>query len=176
MIHTWKLITLCYCLLIAGCGFQLRGAVDLPPELQLLYIESTPAQSDVAQALVTNFRNNNVHIVDSPQQAPVTLAILNEQITQTIDSVSASTTTRQYTLRYRLNYQLQQRNGQVIVGPCTTMVDRIVTINTNQVLGSSNEKMLIEQEMRQDAARSVLNTLSSEHVLQQLQYTQWNYA
>ena len=49
-------------LVISGCGFKLRGEVDVPPELNPMYIQASGA-SPVAQALRDRLRGTQVRLL-----------------------------------------------------------------------------------------------------------------
>jgi LPS-assembly lipoprotein len=67
-------------LLLAGCGFQLRGQASLPPELRVTYVQS---QSDIgaarrSAAIATGAGQQGVTVTRDPAQATATITILRE--------------------------------------------------------------------------------------------------
>ena len=69
-------------LFLAGCGFQLRGQADLPPELAVVYIQSIQGTGlppgVLSRRLQTVLVGSGVRVVRDPAQATATITILNE--------------------------------------------------------------------------------------------------
>ncbi len=72
--YVWLVIPL----LLQGCGFQLRGAFDVPPEMDPTYIQAAhgdPLARHVREAL----RTADVQIAESPGQANAVLRLLKQE-------------------------------------------------------------------------------------------------
>ncbi|MBS1202100.1 MAG: Rare lipoprotein, partial [Chromatiaceae bacterium] len=63
--------------LLAGCGFHLRGVVEIPPELNPMYIQA-PGGSPVRAAIEDQLSGGTVRLASSAAQAKLILRILSE--------------------------------------------------------------------------------------------------
>lgn len=84
--------------ILVSCGFHLRGYTPLPSELQVLYVQSDQPYSAFTQALEATLVSRGFVLVNSPEEADLTLEILKEERDDQIGAISASTETRQYLL------------------------------------------------------------------------------
>lgn len=64
------LLTLAAALLLAGCGWQLRGAGLVPEGLETLHITSRDPYSPLVVELTRTLRAANVQVTESAAEAP----------------------------------------------------------------------------------------------------------
>ena len=79
-------------------------------------------------------------------------------------SVSATQLTRQYNLILSVTFQLLTPNGVVLTAPQPLTESRFVTIQSDQILGGSNEANSLYQQMRQAIAFDLMNRLASRDI------------
>ena len=149
-------------ILLAGCGFHLRGMVDRESIrwLNNVAIVIQQAHRDLEPLLREQLKAYNIGVNADPAFANYWLIIENETIEQNITSISSSTTPRQYQLIYTVQFKLQQTKGAEILPISQIVVNRQITLNSNRILGSNDEEELQKEEMRRDAAIQILNRLS----------------
>lgn len=157
-------IIFCICSLLAACSFHLQGRKQLAPELHRLYLQAPDPYGQLARSLTQYLKMSNVQLVSCREEAITTLAILRDDTSQELLSVSGTQQTRQYNLRVTVVFDVLDRNGLSIIGPQMLTETRTITIQSNQVLGSSNEANLFYQQMRRTLAYSILNRLASREV------------
>ncbi len=153
-------IPLILTILISGCGFHLRGMVDVPQWLNNVAIIVQQAHRDLAPLLQNQLQAYNLYVNPDPNVANYWLIIENDNIQQNITSISSSTTPRQYQLIYTVRFKLQRAKGQDIMPSNQIMVTRQVTINSDRILGSNEEEELLKSEMRRDAVIQIINRIS----------------
>lgn len=146
--------------LITSCGFRLRGTHDAPSWLKAgMAIVVENAAQDWEPLLRNALEAAHIRVETDPKKAPFTLVIKKEELTQTINSVSSSTTPRQYQLTYTVWFELKTRKGKMLVEPTSVVVTRPLTINNDRVLGSRNESEKLKREMKRDAASKIIEFL-----------------
>ena len=153
-------IVLIVTLLLNGCGFHLRGMVNVPQWLSDVAIIVQQAHNDIAPLLKNQLQAYNVYVNPDPTTAHYWLIIENDAIQQNITSVSSSTTPRQYQLIYTIRFKLQKAKGEEIISTIPITVTRQITINSDRILGSNEEEELTKSEMRRDAVMQILNRIS----------------
>ncbi len=149
---------------LSYCGFQPRGKHNFPPEMQTLYISSSAPYQTLTLQVKEILKANNIHLVDDPLQAPVTLHIYGVHVTSDTLSESASSKTKQYVMVYNVNYELTDSKGTILYGPKLIHTARDYMVNEDQVLSVDNETELLLREMQRDLAFQLLRQLDSNAV------------
>lgn len=147
-------------ILLAGCGFHLRGFADLPSWLNCVAIIIEDANHDLQSLLKDQLEAYKIVVPDAISQANYLLVIEKDGYRQEITNVSASTAPRQYLLIYDVQFSLRQIKGRPLISSSHIFVTRQVTINNDRILGSDAEESLLKKEMRADAAIQIINRLS----------------
>ena len=151
------LFILIFLLSVSGCGFQLRGAVKLPAELQPLYLYNA-GDDELAHQLSVLLRENNTVLAADKQQAASRLKIVNQNRTRRVLSVDSSGRAREYELHYSVLYQLK---GQHVDAENVVKLQRVLTFDPDSVLGASSEEQTLYHDMQMDAARLILQQINA---------------
>ena len=144
-------------LLLASCGFQLRGQASLP--FDSLYVSgSSQFASQIARAVRAGSRTR---IVGSPSEAQVTLEILSEQRERAILSLSSGGRVREVTLSYRVAYRLfNQKNNEY--GPAgEILLRRDLSYTDTDVIAKEQEEGLLYRDMQNDAVQQLVRRLQA---------------
>ncbi len=83
------LFILVFLLSASACGFQLRGAVKLPADLQPLYLYNAD-NDELAHQLSVLLRENNTVLAADEQQAASRLKIVSQNRTRRVLSVDST--------------------------------------------------------------------------------------
>lgn len=151
-------------LFLTGCGFHLQGETRLAPPLHNLYLQTTDPYGYLTRNLKQYLKMSKVRLVSSPAHADTILVISRDDAVQEFLSISGTNQTRQYRLKVTVVFEITNAKGQVIVPPQTLAEDRTITIQANQVLGSSNETTLLYQQMRRILAYAIMNRIASREI------------
>jgi len=152
-------------LFITGCsGFHLRSPIHLSPALQKPYLETASPYSPLSHALLEAFRLSGATPVDTPRNASIIFAILGDQRTQTLLSVSSTQSSRQYRLSLIVTYQLISPKGKLLTGPETVTESRVLTMASDQILSSSNEINTLYHQIRIAVVHDIMNRLASHEI------------
>jgi LPS-assembly lipoprotein len=157
------LLLLVFAMLLAGCGFHLRGFKDMPGWLNNVAIVIQNAHRDLGPLLKDQLEGYKIRVNPNPTAADYLLIIESDAIQQQITNVSASTAPRQYLLIYAAQFKLVRAKGAVVIPSTIVSVTRQLTVNNDRILGSNSEETLLSAEMRRDAAMQILNRLSREN-------------
>ena len=150
-------------LILSSCGFHLRGMIDMPSWLNHVAVIVEQANSSVGTDIVKYFHSYHVDAcLGQPGTAKFWLIIEQDKFEERIVSVSSSTTPRQYELIYTVIFKLVKAKGQEIIPSSKIIVNRQATINSNRILGSTQEEELLKNEIRRDAAIQIINRISHE--------------
>jgi len=150
-------------LLLNGCGFHLRGMHEIPKWLNNITIVVQNASRDLEPLLSSQLKAYGINVSPDPSQSDLWLIIEDDGFQQQVGSISSSTTPRQYQLFYTVRFKLQRAKGNEIMPSNQIVVTRQVTLNSDRILGSTNEENLSKTEMRREAAMQIIDRLSRVH-------------
>lgn len=150
---------------IASCGFHLRGHVSIPPELKTLFLQSNTPYGDFEQTLRSRLLSYNTKLTDTAADAPLTLAVLSTSWQQTPGAFSTNLTTRQFTLSLTITYQLLSSNGTVVIPANSVTSTTAFTIDSSQLLSSTDLGQQYHDNLQQDAANRLMSQLVSKNNL-----------
>ena len=143
---------------LAGCGFHLRGAAQLP--FSTLYVQVANT-SPLAHEIRRNLRASNARLVDSPADAEATLVILSELREKQILSLGGQGRVREYQLRYRIGYQLTDGKATTLIAPTEILLKRDISFNDSDVLAKEAEEALLYRDMQSDAVNQLVRRLQA---------------
>lgn len=153
------LIALLCALLIAGCGFKLRGAADLP--FDTLFVQA-PVSSQFAQQFrrVVTY-GSGTKIVDDPKIATATLVLVSEAREKSILSLSGSGRVREFQLRYRMTYRLLDKTAVETIPASEIVLTRDFSFNDQDTLSKESEEALLFRDMQNDAVQQLVRRLQA---------------
>lgn len=155
----WSRTVIVVFLLLAGCGFQLRGAVTVPPEMSRTFIETDDRHSLFYRELRDRLRTAGVEIVDSPVDATATFSIASDNTNQRVLSVSARNVPTEYEVYYTVVYGVVTRERPLLPLRSQTLT-RDYTWDESRVLGKEKEEQVLREAIVDDLIRIVLFQLS----------------
>jgi LPS-assembly lipoprotein len=153
------LLILCLiCLAQLGCGFRLRGVVEIPAELNPVYIQAA-GNSPVREALVDQLAGSDVVLAETAGEARLILRILSESRFSQVVAVDSGGRVLAYELHYLVSYDAVMPDGaQKVPGQTLDLVRNFDNPDV-EVLGKQLEEELIYEDFARDAADRILMRL-----------------
>ncbi|AIN18429.1 lipopolysaccharide-assembly family protein [Yersinia rochesterensis] len=149
-------------LVTAGCGFNLRGTTQVPPELQKLLLESSDPYGPLTRAIRQQLRLSNVTIVDDPMRKDLPiLRIIGSSQSQNTVSVFRNGVTAEYQLVLHVQAQVLIPGHDIY--PIQVNVFRTFFDNPLTALAKAAEADVLRQEMRDQAAQQLVRKLLVVH-------------
>lgn len=146
-------------LALAGCGFHLRGAADLP--FRTLYLGVAP-NSTLGTELRRNLRaSSNTTLVEDASQAEARLEFLSEAREREVRTVNAKGEPLEYELRYRVRFRVHDGKGKDFIEPTEILLKRDITFNQSEVIAKQNEEGLLYRDMQSDLVQQLLRRLAA---------------
>ncbi len=159
--------------LLTACGFHLQGEMPLAQPLHRLYLETADPYGPLTHSLEQSLRLSKVQLVDSPEKADTILHILQDSTSQQLLAPNGTLQTRQYNLTVTIVFEVTDNKSRILVPPQTLTETRPITIQSNQVLGSSNEVNIYYQQMRRELAYAIMNRLASQELTKLINHKQF---
>lgn len=161
MNNTLKLLIVVASLSLAACGFQLRGQVALPANIQPLYVDYAGINADLHIALRNLLRSSGVELVTNATQANAMLKLSDQEQDRRTVSVGARARSAEYQLFESVEYELRDRQGKTVFGPYKILEQRILANDPNEIVSTASEEKVLREEMRQRLAERIALQLQS---------------
>lgn len=159
--HPLILSVLTVCLLISsGCGFHLRGAYNIPTDLQTIQLSPYEPYNDFQRTLRKVLRANHIHVTNKTTKSQVILVIVKQTFVERTVSYGTDGQPNRAILEMQLDYQLE-KNSKPISSLIAIRVERELTIDPNHFLATNNERKRLEQDLYQSAASQLVRQLST---------------
>lgn len=146
-------------LTVAGCGFQLRGAANLPYDTLHIAAASTSTFATQMRRAVTS--GSQTKVVNNPRDAQATLHVLGEAREKSILSLSGGGRVREYQLRYRVSYRVADKDNKELRAPTQILLHRDFSFNDTDTLSKESEEALLYRDMQTDAVNQLLRQLQT---------------
>lgn len=147
-------------LLLAGCGFQLRGAVEIPESVNRTFIDAVDPYSLFYQEFSARLAAAGVEVVESPDAATAVFSLLLDQTGQRVLSVSARNTPAEFEVFYSIEYALVSGSEALLPQQDLTLT-RYYVYDETVVLGKAREEELLRRAIVDDMVRIVLKQFST---------------
>ena len=151
--------------LLAGCGFQLRGQAPLPPELRVTYVHSQRGigipPGVLSRRLRSLLASNGVTVTRDPAQATATITILNEGSGRRTVAADRFDIKREYFLVYYVAYRVTLANGKTLITDESLSANRSLLFDENRVLGFEAAQESLVDSMADDLAWQIIRRLQA---------------
>ncbi len=152
------------CLLVAlalsGCGFHLRGEVELPPEIRSLAIEDSATGSELVPVIKLKLRRSGIKPLDNSQQAKLILIINGEAYSRRVLTVSSVGQVQEFGLSYDVDYSIKNvADPSASLMRQTLSIKRDLRFSVDEVLGKASEEARLKDDMLVAAAERILRRL-----------------
>ena len=144
-------------LMLAACGFKLRGQQTFPFDAISVPV-NTPLGFDLKRNIAA--ANEQTKVVDRAADADAVLSILSEAQEKVILSLNTQGRVREYQLRYRVVFRVSSPKGVEFVPPTSVLLTRDITFN-DQVLAKETEEAQLFREMRSDLVQQIIRRLAA---------------
>jgi LPS-assembly lipoprotein len=151
--------TIAMALLVAGCGFHLRGDVEYP--FQAIFINSAQPQPIVTELKRNLAGSSSTKLVDAPKDATVTLDITSVNDDKSVLTLSTGGRVSEYALTKRVTFSLRDKEGHDWLPPGEIVIRRSYTFNESEVLARESEETRILKEMQTDAVQQIMRRLQA---------------
>ena len=146
--------------LVAACGFQLRGSTSATLPYKSMYI-ALPANSEIGLWLGRYIKaSGSTQLVANARDAEAIFQQLLDQRNKSILSLNAKGAVREYRLEAKFAYRVIDPKGKVLVPPSEIVLTRDLTFDASAVLAKDQEEAVLWRDMSNDLASQILRQLA----------------
>ncbi len=147
------------CLLLSGCGFQLRGSADLPAEMARTYLDMPDRYGEFGRSLERSLESNGVDVVNSPEAATAVLQISQAQFVREAASFSGTALISEFRLTFRVRFRLFGELGSPLSSTREVVIFRDYSFNSQEILASQREEEFLRGDLRASMVNELLQRL-----------------
>lgn len=148
--------------LLAGCGFHLRGALNLPEHLGPVQVVAADRYSPLGDLLAQGLRRAGAQAATAADgEGVATLQIVSEHWADTPISYDPSGRSQEYMLRYAVVFSLKRADGSVAVPQQAVELSRDYLTPVLDSVGRLSERERLVQELQQEMARAILRRVDA---------------
>lgn len=146
--------------LLAGCGFQMQGALDRPAGMERTYIDTVERNSEFHREFRRQLLAAGAELVDTPEDATAIFLVTVDNTGQRVLSVSARNVPTEYEVFYTVEYSLVSGEKTLLALQDLTFTQDY-TWDETLVLGKAREEDLMRGAIVRDLVRTILKQISS---------------
>ena len=147
-------------LLLAGCGFQLRGQADLPQEMAMTAMVVDDPYSTFARRVQTLLEQNGVQFVGA-SKATAILEIPVNEVSTSVLTIADNARVREYRVSHVVSFRLTDAAGKELLTTQTLRQTRDISFDEQKILASSREQEYLKEDLAEDLARLLVSRLES---------------
>ncbi|MCF5668161.1 MULTISPECIES: LPS-assembly lipoprotein LptE [Pseudomonas fluorescens group] len=151
-----NLLVMGLAVLLSACGFQLRGTGTTDLTIKELDVSARDAYSQTVTQLRQVLENSGVHVYTG---ATYKLFLVNEKETQRNLSYASAGRASDIELSTQLNFEIQGRDHLPLMAD-NIQVQKIVSHDGNNLVGSDSEIIQVRKEMRRELVQRMVLRLS----------------
>ncbi len=159
-VHHWVLMVI-LAIALGGCGFQLRGQVDLPDAMRLIRVTSPDNTTDFVRELSAQLRANGVQLTNGTAPKASSLQIKRERVYREALTISQDARVREYILYLEVQFDFLDSEGQPIIQNEVIRLSRDYRFNDQAILGSSREEEILAEDLARALASIIVRQLAS---------------
>ena len=145
-------------LLLSGCGFHLRGSVELPEQWLTLHLQSPSPNGELAGRVRAALGKSGVQWL-APGSANYILQLGSENFTQRNLSIGSNARATEFELKLSASLRVLSGNGEELMPKTELTTTRIMSHDPENVSGKVEESNMVRAEMRVELVQQILRRI-----------------
>lgn len=146
---------------LASCGFQLRGAAELPPAMATTMIRIDDPTTAFARNLSRRLEANGVRVTGDAADAGAILDIPIARIRREAVSISGAARVREYRLNFDVAFRLVTPDGATLLDRQELTLARDYSFDEQEILASTREEEFLRDELYRAMVDQVIRRLEA---------------
>jgi LPS-assembly lipoprotein len=149
------------CLLLAACGFQLRGEATLPAVMDRTWLAVADEHSVFARDLARHLEASGVELVGRAGEEAATLEIFSERMQREALTITGQARVREFMLIFDVEFELRDGDGEVLIERERLQLTREYSFDEQEILAAQREQEFLEADLRRAMTSRVLRRLEA---------------
>lgn len=143
---------------LSACGFHLRSADELPPQLHKLCLKTPNPYNGFTVKLRNLLRSLGLSVEPSCKDSPYRLTVYSINLTRDNPNITDANQAVSFTYTLNVEFDLKNSKDQVILSKRVLTANRVVILNSQQIYTSYNTGT-IQNQLEQIVANQVFEQL-----------------
>jgi LPS-assembly lipoprotein len=139
---------------LQACGYHLRGAVDIPPEMKSVYVEG--AGAGLHKELKAALKAADGTLVGSPETAGIVIKVVRDDMRRRVLSLDQQGKSTEFELNYTVDFVLLDSAGKILQEQQQVEINRDFFNDQVDILAKNNEEQIIRDEIYRQAVRTIV--------------------
>ena len=144
--------------LVSACGFQLRGDVALPAEMNQTLLVIDDEYSPFARRLKVMLEQSGVNFVMADTATAVLEIPVNSVVTEVL-TIGDNARVREYRISHTVRFRLSDAEGTELVPSQTLRQAREISFDEQEILATSREQEYLKQDLANSLSRLLISRL-----------------
>ena len=141
--------------LVAGCGFHLRRAPDLPPSMRKIYITAPGSSGDLLRELRRGLASDNTEVLPTPEGATTVLSIVSVSHSSRPLALSRTGQALLYQVQFEVVFSLTVQ-GAVILEPQGVTLNRNYTYSVANAIANEEQEQALNRALSRDISQFIV--------------------
>lgn len=163
--HHWLRLAFCValCIMVAACGFRLKGVSPLPFDTLYTNIsENSAFGANMRRAIVAS--SPHTRFVSEPQGAEARLIQITNRQTRRELSIDAEGQVEEYELNLQFAFQLRDAQDRIVLPTTVLRATREIPYDPDDAQAKQDEIRMLFEDMQQSMVARVVRHLSAPDV------------
>ena len=148
-------------LVLAGCGFQLRGDVVLPAEVRASRLDMADAGPPIRRELAVALERGAVTLMPADAVDVAVMRVpVNVAYTEAL-TISEQARVREFAVRHRVVFELVAADGRVLLPEQDIILQRDFVFDETDALGVAGQEEALRRDMEREMIRAILRRIES---------------
>lgn len=148
-------------LALSACGFQLRQALTLPPDLGPVRVVSIDRYSPLAESLAQALTRAGAVPAQEGSAEVAVLDLMSGRWGDTPAALDELGRVQEYSLRYAVVFELRKADGKPLVPRQSIELSRDYVSSPTNAIGTEGEREILMREMRREMSSAVLRRIGA---------------
>lgn len=144
----------------SACGFQLRDAAELPPQMQRTQIVIDDPYSPLARSVRDMLTQSGVQFVNGSEASAVLEIPVNDVLTEVL-TIGDNARVREYRISHTVRFRLLDAGGQELIGWQTLRQQREISFDEQKILATSREQEYVKRDLAETLSRLLVMRLET---------------
>ena len=144
------LVVVVLAMLLAGCGFHLRGSAGLPDGMAVTYIQGIKPWSRLHEDFRDALEGHGVVVTEQRDEATAVLHILEKDSRMDVLTVDIGGKVQELQQVQMIRFRITGRDQQVLVDEQTVTAKRDFVFIKEDILAKERESQFIRRELERD--------------------------
>lgn len=153
-------VLLMVAVLAGACGFHLREAASLPPEMAKTHLQIADEYGPFARRIRDLLRQNGVTFV-AAKEATAVLEVPVNRVSREVLSIGDNARVREYRITHTVQFRLRAVKGGELLPEQTMRQSREISFDEQAILAASREQEYLEKDLVNTLSMMMLTRLSS---------------